>query len=231
MKTAEFIYVGDAQVKQVLATLVNQSAWFQLDPRPFEEWAITVKSEHAPRMPLVFYVEHDGVTWRSVFPPHLEQFASKHSTWSEAAQWIKNNAGADAEIKILNQFNKAFRFTLQGKVYDIHANDYDQAVVFAACENHQFREQSYSCIEIRQDSDLVQLELQQPIPFGFRIHFDNSTLSGFRICEGKSGGFVAEEMRNGVCWQASEVLLFPEVLAWISKMLSGFQTWSVWHDV
>lgn len=231
MNTAEFIYVGDAQLQHVLSTLLSQNAWFQFEPRPFEEWAITVKSEHAPRMPLVFYVEHDGETWRSVFPPHLEKFSNTHSTSSEAAQWIKNQAGFDADVRVLNQFKKAFRFSLLGKVYDIHANDYDQAVVFAVAENNQFQEQVYTCVEISEVADLVQLELQHAIPYGFRIHFDHATLSGFRICQNSSGGFVAEEMRYGAVEQVSEEMSFSDALAWISTMLSGFKTWAIWHNV
>nr|WP_176456076.1 hypothetical protein [Pseudomonas fluorescens] len=231
MNTAEFVYVGDSQLQQALGTLLKQSAWFQLEPRPFEEWAIIVKSEQAPRMPNVFYVEHDGETWRSVFPSHLEQFTCTHSTASEADQWIKSNFGSDADVKILNQFKKAFRFLLLDKIYDVHANDYDQAVVFAVAENYQFREQAYTCVEINEVSDLVQLELQHAIPYGFRIHFDNASLSGFRIRQNSSGGFVAEEMRCGAVKQISEEMSFSDVLAWISTMLSGFQTWATWHKV
>jgi hypothetical protein len=35
MNTAEFVYVGDSQLRQALGTLLKQSAWFQLEPRPF----------------------------------------------------------------------------------------------------------------------------------------------------------------------------------------------------
>jgi len=226
MNTAEFIYVGDAQLQDVLSTLVSQNAWFQFEPRPFEEWAITVKTEHAPRMPLVFYVEHDGETWRSVFPPHLEQFSTTHTTWHEAEQWIKMNAGDSAEVKVLNQFKKAYRFVLLGKIYDIHANDYDQALVFAATENHQFQEQTFTSVEICENSELVQQEFLYAKENPFKIHYNPKMMSGFWIKKSDLGGFVAEEVRLGSVIRVSEILAFSEALTWISKNLSGFQMWA-----